>query len=88
MIKGKLGKQNECVNDGPPSPTEVERYAQNPSQTRLHQRGQDEHQHEEKEVEEQRQLKRSTRQRKPNPKYANVAEVMEEKELITNKDAS
>ena len=24
MIKGKLGKQNECVNEGSPSPTEVE----------------------------------------------------------------
>ena len=29
-----------------------------------------------------------TRQRKPNPKYANIAVVMEEKEHITYEDAS
>ena len=48
----------------------------------MHQREQQEHQYEEEEVEKQLQLRRSTGQRKPNPKYTNVTEVMEEKEPI------
>ena len=83
-----MGEQKEGVEEEPPSSHEAERHT-SPWQTGVHQREQREFWHEEEEkVEEQPQLRRSTRQRKPNPKYANVAIVMEENEHITYEDAS
>ena len=86
MIEEKMGEQKESVEEEPWSSMEVKRHTQSPWQTGVHQREQRELQDEEEEVKEQPLLRRSTRQRKPNPKYANVAEVMEEKEPTTYED--
>ena len=63
-----MGEQKEGVKEEPPNSHEVERHI-SPWQTGVHQKEQRELQHEEEqEVEEQPQLRRSMRQRKPNPK--------------------